>query len=130
MRLASWALEVIDEPVDDRDRAATDDVEHAVVGDDRGGVLVDADPEQVGRLGDQHQQPAVAVALGEVLVDHGVGEQPEAGGELGHPLLGGRAAGAERDHVGRLDAGAGRRAADRDAVAVGLHDRRRRRRCR
>ena len=76
-------------------------------------------PSSWGDCDDDHQQPAVAVALVEVLVDHASCEQAEAGRDLGHPLLGGRPAGAERDHVGRLDAGAGRGAADDGAALVG-----------
>ena len=91
-------------------------------GHGRAGVLVDADAEQLRRLGDDHQQPAVAVALVEVLVDHRRAQQPQPGGDLGHPLLGGRAADAERDHVRRLDAGAGRRAGDDRSTLVGADD--------
>ena len=50
-------------------------------------------PEQLRRLGHDHQQPAVAVALVEVLVDHRRCSRPEPGRHLGHPLLGRRAAG-------------------------------------
>ena len=80
-------------------------------------------PEQLRALGHDHQQPAVAVALVEVLVDDGRVHQAEAGGDLGHPLLGGRAADAEGDHVRGLDARAGRRAGDHRAALVGAQDR-------
>ena len=94
LRLASWALETMSRAVEDRDRAAADHLAapggRRVMADHGRGVLVDADAEQLRALGDDHQQPAVAVALGEVLVDHAVREQAEPGGELGHPLLGGR----------------------------------------
>ncbi len=112
--------------VEDRHHAAADhphDLLAVLLGDHRAGVLVDADAEQAGALRDQHQQPSVAVALAEVLVDDHVADQAEAGGELGHPLLGGRPAGAEGDHVRGLDARAGAGAADHDAAAVGGLDR-------
>ena len=67
--------------VEDRHRAAADDAQHlvAVLDGDRGaGVLVDADPEQLGRLRHDHQQPAVAVALVEVLVDDRRAQQARA----------------------------------------------------
>ena len=54
--------------------------------DDRGGVLVDAEPEQAGRPRDQGEQPAVPVALPEVLVDDDVGQQAEAGRRGGDAL--------------------------------------------
>ena len=95
----------------------------ALDGDRGAGVLVDADPEQLGRLRHDHQQPAVAVALVEVLVDDRGAEQAEAGRHLGHALLGGRTRAAERDHVGRLDAGARGGAADHGTAGVGPHDR-------
>ena len=60
--------------VEDRDRAAAEDPHHRVavdVLDQAAGVLVDADAEQLRALGHDHQQPAVAVALVEVLVDDG-----------------------------------------------------------
>ncbi len=111
--------------VEERDRAAADDAQHLGVlgaGDDGGGVLVDAHAEQLRALGDDHQQPAVAVALGEVLVDDAVLDESEAGGDLGHPLLRGGAARSEGDHVRGLDARPGRRTADGDAAAAGLDD--------
>ena len=55
--------------VDDRDRAAPDDLHDVVGPDDAGGVLVDAEPEQARVLGDQAEQPAEPVPLLEVLVD-------------------------------------------------------------
>ncbi len=112
--------------VEDRDRALARDPQQPVavdLGDDRGGVLVDAEAEQLRRLRHDHQQPAVAVALVEVLVDDGRLEQPETGRHLGHPLLRRTAGTAEGDHVGRLDAGAGGGAADHGAAEVGRDDR-------
>ena len=80
--------------VEDRDRAAADDAQHVVAVDSSTTAAVSSStpiPSSCGRLGHDHQQPAVAVALVEVLVDHGRLEQPEAGRDLGHPLLGRRA---------------------------------------
>ena len=120
-------------PVEDRDRAAAGHAQHLVavdVLDDGRGVLVDADAEQLRALGHDHQQPAVAVALVEVLVDHGRGDEAEAGGDLGHPLLGGGPADAEGDHVRGLDARAGRGAGDDRTALVGVARSRRRTACR
>ena len=112
--------------VEDRDRAAADHLQHRaahLVPDHGSGVLVDADAEELRALGHDHQQPTVAVALLEVLVDHAPGEQAEPGGDLGHPLLRRRTTGAEGDHVRGLDRGPGRGAADGGAAAVGGQDR-------
>ncbi len=67
--------------VEDRDRAAADHPQHraaGVVADHGAGVLVDADAEQLRALGHDHQQPTVAVALLEVLVDHAAGRAGRA----------------------------------------------------
>src|SRR6188508_640678 len=73
--------------VDDRDRAAPDDLHDVVGTDDAGGVLVDAQPEKAGVLGDEAEQPPEAVPLLEVLVDDDARKDPEAGGDLSHPML-------------------------------------------
>jgi hypothetical protein len=68
--------------VEDRHRSLAHHPEDLVAVDllhDGGGVLVDPDPQQRGRLADDHEQPAVAVALFEVLVHHARLEEPEAG---------------------------------------------------
>ena len=107
--------------VEDRHRTTADDLQMRAPYDGRG-VLVDTDPEQAGGLGDQRQQPAVPVALGEVLVDDRALDQAEPAGQLAHPLPRGRAGSAERDHVLGQDARAGRRTADRRASRVRLGD--------
>jgi len=89
-------------PVQDRDGAATGhphDLLAVLLGDDGRGVLVDADPQQAGALGDDHQQSAIAVALVEMLVDHAVTDEAEPRRELGHPLLRGGPTRPERHHV-------------------------------
>ena len=65
--------------VQHRYRAPAGDTEQVAVGDDRRGVLVDAEPEQGRRLRDEHRQPAVPVALVEVLVDDAGPDQAQAG---------------------------------------------------
>ena len=93
--LASWALETM-RPVEDRDRAPAEDPHQLVAVDLLTIAAVSSStpmPSSCGRLRDDHQQPSVAVALVEVLVDDRGFEQPEPGRHLGHPLLGGGAAG-------------------------------------
>ncbi len=109
--------------VDDRDRAAPDDLHDVVRADDAGGVLVDAEPEQARVLGDQAEQPAEPVPLLEVLVDDDPGQHAEAGGDLGHAVLRGRPGRPERDHVARHRRGAGRGAGDDRAVLEAIEDR-------
>ena len=109
--------------VDDRDRAAADDLHDVVGADDAGGVLVDAEPEQRRVLGDQRQQPPEPVPLLEVLVDDDAGQHPETRRDLGHPVLRRRAGRAERDHVRRHRRRPGRRPGDDRAVPEPLEDR-------
>ena len=56
-------------------------------------------PSSCGRLGDDHQQPAVAVALVEVLVDHGRASRPRPAATWVIRCFGVDAADAEGDHV-------------------------------
>ncbi len=105
--------------VDHRHRPLAEHLEHAVGRDHRGGVLVDADAELAGGLGHQQQQTAQPVSLGEVLVDHRPGQQPEPGGHVGQALLGHLPGTAEGHHVGAERAGARRGAADDGAAPVG-----------
>jgi hypothetical protein len=58
----------------------------------------------------------------EVLVDDHPGEHPQAGGDLGHSMLGCGAGCPERDHVARHRRCAGRRAGDDRAVPEALQD--------
>ena len=88
-------------------------------------------PSSCGRLGDDHQQPAVAVALVEVLVDHrrlAAARGPAATWVI--RCLGVDAADAEGDHVAGLDAGAGRGAGRPRRRARGPPRSRRRAGCR
>jgi hypothetical protein len=87
------------------DRTSADDFELGFIVDDGSRVLVHAQAEQRWLLGDKREEPSVAVALFEMLVNYHTAKQAEAGGELAHPLLGGSAAGTERDHVLSQDAG-------------------------
>ena len=92
-------------PVDHCDSTSAEDCEPASIVNDGGRVLIHSHAEQRGRLSHQRQQPSVAIALFEVLVDHDAAEQAEPGGQLAHSLLGCGAARAERDHVLSQDAG-------------------------
>ncbi len=103
--------------VEDEDGTCAVDRELPPVADDDGGVLVDADPEQVRRRCHDGQQPAVPGALVEVLVDDDPREQSEASGELAAALAWGDALVAHGDHEVGHDRGARRRAAH-DAPSV------------
>ena len=74
--------------------------------------------EKVGRVRDEGKQPAVAVALLEVLVHDDAWQQAQAGRHLRHPQLGRAAFAPEGDHVLALDAGARRGACDYGAACV------------
>ena len=109
--------------VDDRDRAAPDDLHDVVRSDDAGRVLVDAEPEQARVLGDQAEQPPEPVPLLEVLVDDDPGEHAEPGRDLGHPVLGRRPRRPERDHVAGHRRRPGGRPGDDRALPEPLEDR-------
>ena len=92
-------------PIDHCDSTSAEDCEPASIVNDGGRVLIHSQAEQRWRLSHQGQQPSVAIALFEVLIDHHAAEQAESGGQLAHSLLGCGAAGAERDHVFSQNAG-------------------------
>ena len=85
--------------VDDGDAPAADDFHDVVGPDDARRVLVDAEAQERRVLGDQRQQAPEAVPLLEVLVDDDPRQHPEAGRDLGHPVLRRRPRCPERDHV-------------------------------
>ena len=105
-------------PVGDEDAAGADDLEQVPAADHGRGVLVDAEAEQPRRAGHQRQQPAVPVALREVLVDDHVRQQAEAGGRRGDALPRGVRLVAEGDHVLADGARARRRTADQGTALV------------
>ncbi len=101
--------------IDHRDRARAHHLDRVVGRNERGGVLVESEPDSEGIVGQRGEQPSQPVALAEVLVDdHPVGEA-EAGGDR-------HAAGAGRgalfpvgDHVLGEKGGAGGGPRDRDS---------------
>lgn len=106
--------------VDDRDAAGADDGQRLVGSDEPRGVLVEAEADRVGVVGDRRQQAPDAVALPEVLVDDDAVREPESGGER-HAVGVRRAAFlAERDHVLAEERGAGARSRDVHAGFVAL----------
>ena len=60
--------------------APADDFQPATVVNHGRSVFIDSQTEERGRLSNQRKQPSIAVALLEVLVDHDVLNQTEAGG--------------------------------------------------
>ena len=70
-------------------------------------VFVDPDAKQARTAGDQRQQATGAIALAEMLVDDRLVDQAKPADHLRHALPGSRSAGAEGDHVGAEDRGAG-----------------------
>ena len=109
--------------VEDEDRSSTDDRHQAFVTDLGGGVLVDADPDQIGGVRDDRQQPPVAAALIEMLVDHDTGDQAQPGRELTRPLARRHALVAEGDHELAHDRGSRRGSGDDRPPLVGPVDR-------
>ena len=102
-------------------------VELALFVDERGRVLVQADAHGEGVVGQRGQEPAEAIALAEVLVDHDAVGQTEARDQRDGAGVGRVTLGAVGDHVLAEDGGAGAGAAHRDAAGVrtadGLGDR-------
>ena len=69
--------------VDDRDRAGADDLDRVVGIDERGGVLVEPEPDRERVVRERAEQAAEPIALAEVLIDdHAVGQVREAGEQM------------------------------------------------
>ena len=77
-------------------------------------------PSRLGFWAMRREQPAEPVPLLEMLVDDDARQDAEAGRDLGHPLLGRRAAGPEGDHVAAHRGGAGGRPGDHRPGRVAL----------
>src|SRR5690606_26823307 len=107
--------------VDDIGGAAADDAKGPALDDD-GGVLVDADAEQPRVVRHGAQQPPIAAALGEMLVDDQVADQAQARGHVQVADAVGLRTGALDQHGLAHHRGAGRGAGDDAARVVQFAD--------
>jgi len=108
--------------IDDGHAAAPLHFDRLIRSDERPRVLIEADADREGVVGQRREQAPEPVALAEMLVDDETVGEPEprrqahaAGNDRGTVI-------PEGDHVFAQDAGTGTGAADRDALRVALAD--------
>ena len=70
--------------VHNRDGAGSDHFENVVVGNERGGVFIEADADRTRVVGERRQQSADPVALSKMLVDDGRSREAKAWRERHH----------------------------------------------